>query len=549
MMRRVFYLLMYCVLPIITHDANALHDIAPNNVLHIGILAYRGNEVTLKRWILTATYLNKQLPYTFKIVPVSNDNIESLVKDGHIDFVLTNPASYTVLETKYGVRRLATLLNAVNGGSYTMFGAVIFTRSDRPDIENLQDLHGKSFMAVHQNAFGGWWMAKRELLLAGLKPKLDFSSMTFANFPQDKIVYAVQNGIVDAGTVRTSVLERMSKAGHIKLDEFKILNPQYNFNFSLRNSTRLYPEWPFAATRKVSQTLAQDVALALLNMPGNSKPAKVAMIKGWTLPLDYQPVHELMQELHIGPYENLDRVTFGNITNKYGYWILGMVSLFLILMTVSSYIFGMNRRYVYANKILEREIIVREELEEQLKYQAMHDDLTGLPNRVLLLDRVRQAIFLNERERTTFSLAVIDLDNFKAINDKFGHEFGDKILKQVAVHFEETVRKTDTITRFGGDEFILLIDSSADTPAAIAITEKILTSLQEPFSVRGAEFRITASIGIASYPEHGHSIETLIRHADLAMYKAKLTGNCVVSYDSVSKVTKHGHKLPEEEAL
>jgi len=547
MMHRVFYLFTYCILAIIAHDANALHDIAPNNVLHVGVLAYRGNEVTLKRWGLTATYLSEQLPYTFKIVPMTHDDIDSLVKGGHIDFVLTNPASYAVLETRYGVRRLATLVNAANDDTYTMFGAVIFTRSDRQDIQNFDDLRGKSFMAVHRNAFGGWWMAKRELLTAGLKPKLDFSALTFANFPQDKIVYAVQKGIVDAGTVRTSVLERMSETGHIRLEEFNILNSQNSFNFSLRHSTRLYPEWPFAATRKVPQILAQNVALALLNMPGNSKPAKAAMIKGWTLPLDYQPVHELMRELHVGPYEYLEQVRFEPIINKYGYWILGIAILFLVLTTVSSYIFGLNCRYVYANKNLEREITAHEELEEHLKYQALHDALTGLPNRTLLFDRLRQAIFMSEREGTPFSLAVIDLDNFKAINDKFGHEFGDKILKQVADHFEEAVRKTDTITRFGGDEFVLLMDSATDTPAAIAITEKILASIQNPFLVRGEEFRLTASIGIASYPEHGHSVETLIRHADLAMYKAKMTGNCIVSSDSVSEGRTHEHKLPEEE--
>lgn len=532
MMYRVLCLLTIYCLPILTYGATAGDDLRSNKVLHIGVLAHRGNDVTLKRWSPTATYLAQNIPFTFKIVPVTNDDIDLNIKNGLVDFVLTNPASYVGLETKFGVRRLATLKNASNGGSYTMFGSVIFTRFDRQDIQKIQDLRGKSFMAVHKNAFGGWWMAQRELVASGLRPLKDFTELMFASFPQDQIVYAVRDGIVDAGTVRTNVLERMSEAGHIRSEEFKILNPKKSFNFSQRLSTSLYPEWPFAATRQVSEELAKQVALVLLNMPRDSAPAKAAMIKGWTLPLDYQPVHELMQELHVGPYEHLGQITFENVIGKYGYWIVSVATLFLVMIVFSSYIFGLNRRYVYSNKSLEREISVREELEEQLKYQALHDALTGLPNRILLLDRLRQAIFLSERESTSFAIAVIDLDNFKLVNDKLGHEFGDKLLKQVAERFKEVVRKTDTITRFGGDEFILLIDSAADVFIATTLTEKLLVVLKEPFFVGGVEFNITASIGIAIYPDHGHSVDTLIRHADLAMYKAKLTGNSIVTYDT-----------------
>lgn len=531
MKHRVLSLLTIYSLPILSYCDVASSDLTSNKVLRVGVLAYRGNDVTLKRWLPTTIYLSQKIPFTFKVVPVTNDDIDLNIKNGLVDFVLTNPASYASLESKYGIRRLATLKNALNGGSYTMFGAVIFTRFDRTDIHGLQDLRDKTFMAVHKNAFGGWWMARREIVASGLRPTKDFSELKFARFPQDQIVYAVRDRLVDAGTVRTSVLERMTEAGHIRMDEFKILNPQKSFNFSQQHSTSLYPEWPFAATRNVSQQLAKQVTLALINMPGDSAPAKAARIKGWTLPLDYQPVHEQMKDLHVGPYDQLGQISLENIISKYGYWFVSITTLFLVMIIFSSYVFGLNRRYVHTNKSLEREINVRKELEEQLKHQALHDALTGLPNRILLLDRLRQAIFLCERENASFAIAVIDLDNFKLVNDKLGHEFGDKVLKQVAERFKDIVRKTDTITRFGGDEFILLVDSSTDIAIVSTLTEKFLSALKDPMYVGGTEFRITASIGIAIYPEHGYLVDTLIRHADLAMYQAKLTGNCVITYN------------------
>ena len=502
-------------------------------ILHIGILAHRGNDHTRKKWFDTSSYLQEKIPnYSFNIIPLNNDDIEQFVKSGHVDFILTNPASYARLENKFGVHRLATLLNANNGGTYTKFGAVIFSRRDRNDISTLDDLKNKTFMAVHRKAFGGWWMAKWEIIKFGLDPMNDFSDLKFISFPQDKIVLAVRDGIVDAGTVRTNILERMHQSGQINIDNFKILNPKKYNQFNQRLSTALYPEWPFSAARHVPYELSQRVALALFDMKQNSVAAQSAMIQGWTAPLDYQPVHELMRNLKVGPYKNLGKVSVQDIFKDYWIWIASVAAIFLSMITIISYIVGLNRKNSIVNNAFEREISVREELEAELKHQALHDSLTNLPNRNLLLDRLRQATYTCERENLHCAVAVIDLDKFKRVNDELGHEFGDKLLKQVAERLQGNVRRTDTLSRFGGDEFVLLLQNVSTIENVVEHCQKCLQALEKPFSFSGRVYQLGASIGVAFYPFHGEIEETLLRHADLAMYNAKQKkGNCIVTYN------------------
>lgn len=492
-----------------------------------------------------ADYLSESNPgYSFQIIPLTNDDIDLSVVNGDIDFVLTNPASYAMLETRYGVRRLVTLLNPRNGGSQSLYGAVIFTRADRDDIQRLEDLKGKRFMAVHHKAFGGWWMAKQEMLRHGLNPANDLASLQFSGFPQDQIVYAVLDGKVDAGTVRSSLLEEMHAAGSIDMNQFKVINPQKSLYLDQVHSTRLYPEWPLSATRQVDQQLVQRVALALLSMPKGHQAARAAQIEGWTAPLDYQPVHALMQELRVGPYQNYGRVTLTDVVENYLYWIVALIVAFFVMALTSSFVLGLNNRLSTANRQLEREISVREELEHKLKHQALHDALTDLPNRNLLLDRLRQAIYTSERERKPFAVAIIDLDRFKIVNDELGHESGDKLLKQVAERFEECVRKTDTIARFGGDEFVLLIQNLQSSDVAKELAAKFISALDAPFIVGGHEYSLGASIGIAVYPDHGHTVDTLIRHADMAMYRAKQDGGGIVVYEVNDSSVSRPYAIP-----
>jgi diguanylate cyclase (GGDEF)-like protein/PAS domain S-box-containing protein len=164
----------------------------------------------------------------------------------------------------------------------------------------------------------------------------------------------------------------------------------------------------------------------------------------------------------------------------------------------------------------------RKKAEHELERQALHDPLTGLPNRSLLLDRLEQALRTARRLSTPLALLVMDLDRFKEINDTFGHHAGDLLIGEVAQRITSDLRETDTVARLGGDEFALLLPG-ADEGGAGHVAQKIIAALQHPFDIEGSAHEIAISIGIAVSPQHGEDVETLMRRADSAMYVAKRT--------------------------
>ena len=156
-----------------------------------------------------------------------------------------------------------------------------------------------------------------------------------------------------------------------------------------------------------------------------------------------------------------------------------------------------------------------------LRHQAMHDNLTGLPNRVMLLERLEKAIGKARQEVTSVALMLMDLDRFKEVNDSFGHHFGDALLKQVAFRLQNQARISETVARLGGDEFAIVIPDASDADSVAAIARRVLNSLEQPFVIEAQVLEVGASIGIALYPAHGTDARTLLRRADVAMYAAK----------------------------
>ncbi|MHB9094264.1 MAG: putative bifunctional diguanylate cyclase/phosphodiesterase [Eubacteriales bacterium] len=161
---------------------------------------------------------------------------------------------------------------------------------------------------------------------------------------------------------------------------------------------------------------------------------------------------------------------------------------------------------------------------QQMIHQAYHDPLTDLPNRILFNDRLSLALAHAHRNKEMLSVLFLDLDRFKLVNDMLGHVMGDSLLKEVADRLAEHVRESDTIARLGGDEFTLLLPQIGHEEDAAKIAEKILRAFQQVFFIGGHEFQITASIGLALYPNDGQDAETLMKHADTAMYRAKEQG-------------------------
>jgi len=155
---------------------------------------------------------------------------------------------------------------------------------------------------------------------------------------------------------------------------------------------------------------------------------------------------------------------------------------------------------------------------------AYHDELTGLPNRRLLSDRIRQAAARAKRQRSQVALLFLDLDGFKSINDTLGHAAGDNLLQQVGARLSACVRVTDTVSRYGGDEFVILLPELENRESAIAAAGKICARLETPFLVDDTEIRLTASVGLAVYPLDGCDFVELIRRSDIAMYCDKTRG-------------------------
>jgi diguanylate cyclase (GGDEF)-like protein len=161
---------------------------------------------------------------------------------------------------------------------------------------------------------------------------------------------------------------------------------------------------------------------------------------------------------------------------------------------------------------------------QQMTYSAQHDFLTGLPNRMLLNDRVTQAIASSSRHQGMVAVLFLDLDGFKHVNDSFGHAIGDKLLQSVAARLTESLRGSDTVSRQGGDEFVVLLPEIARAEDAAFTAKRMLEAVAAPHCIDDHEIHITTSIGISIHPDDGLDGPTLIKNADTAMYRAKERG-------------------------
>jgi diguanylate cyclase (GGDEF)-like protein/PAS domain S-box-containing protein len=192
-----------------------------------------------------------------------------------------------------------------------------------------------------------------------------------------------------------------------------------------------------------------------------------------------------------------------------------------------------------------RDITDRKDAEQRISYMASHDALTSLPNRTLLQDRVQQTLVHNQRRNLQAAVLFIDLDKFKIINDSLGHDVGDELLKEAAARQVAEVRSEDTVARQGGDEFIILLSTISNPQDAAIIAQKLIDSLCKPFFIKGKELLISASIGIAIFPDDGSNIDSLLKNSDIAMYHAKESGRSNFQFFSA----KMNQQAAEKQAL
>lgn len=321
----------------------------------IGVLSHRGDETALKNWTPTADYLKQQLEeYIFTIVPLDFDDIDEAVSSQAVDFLLVNPGIYVTMEVRHRISRIATLNNIADAKAVNIFGGVIFTAADNTDVQSLADVRKRSMMAVSETSLGGYQMAWRELSKIGIDPQHDLASLQFVGI-HDKVVEAVLNRQVDVGTVRTGILESMAAEGRVNLARLRVINLQSHNEFSLMHSTTLYPEWPFSKLGHTSNELAQQVAIALLKMSPLDPAAQWGDYAGWTIPLEYQPVHDLLRALALPPYDKSGRFTLLDVVTRYFIWLMIITALIITLSALTVFIYRLHRKLEESKHLLEQQ--------------------------------------------------------------------------------------------------------------------------------------------------------------------------------------------------
>ena len=620
----------------------------------IGVETIRAPQQTLAFWKPTADYLTRAVPgYRFRIEPLDATDLSAAVAQDKLDFILTNPSHYVYLEAKHRITRIATLVRTVEGYPLKEFGGVIFVRADRENMRSLYDLKHRKIAAAGANWLGAYQSQAAELLRLGIDVNKD-TKLSFTGEPQDRVVHDVAHGNADAGFIRTGVLEELAKEGKLKLSDFRVLGLQASKDFPFALSTRLYPEWPFSVSARTPSDLAGKVAIALLSLPASSDAAKKGMFYGWTIPADYQSVHELMKLMGFPPYDEARKFSLLDVARKYEIPIVAslltglLLSLFIILR-----FFSLNRAIHHhvglatqRNIELEKEVAARKKAEQEirlsasvfehsndgilianadnlivdvnqafsaitgyskeeilgknprvlqsgrhettfyqslwrhlnetghwrgeiwnrrksgefypellditsvknldgeithyvaifsditalkdnqkkLEHMAHFDALTQLPNRTLLADRLEQNIAHAGRENHLLAVCFLDLDDFKPINDKHGHQVGDKLLINVAARLKQALRTVDSVARLGGDEFVLLITDLSDMEELELILSRVMVEIASPHLIDNLDLRVSASVGVTLYPLDDADADSLLRHADQAMYMAKRSG-------------------------
>jgi len=273
----------------------------------VAVRAHRGIDKAIKRWQPTLDELSSQLKaHRFILKPiVSLDEISKNAGQAKYDFILINPSSYVEIEELFGAKALATLNNKRANTAQSQFGSVVFTHVRNMDLISLNDLKNKTLMVVSEPAFGGWRVAWLEMLEQGFDPHSMLKSLQFTKSrTQAEVVQAVLDGKVDAGVVRTDQLERLEAIDELDMRYLRIINNKNIKDFPFFLSTKLYPEWAFAALKHVSNDDVHKVAEVLLAISKESKAAQSGKYIGWISPRDYSSVKKLMQRLEVGPYAN-----------------------------------------------------------------------------------------------------------------------------------------------------------------------------------------------------------------------------------------------------
>jgi len=365
------------IIPLLTMTTNGFAQNTETE-LRIGVRAINGTEKAILQWSDTARALSEQVDgFSFRLVPIVEfSQMRAAVQNREVDFVLTNPLAYIDLNKQFSVHRILTLNKKQPSGiASTSFASVIFTRTDATNINQFSDFKGKSIMGVHPEAFGGWQMAERELLLQNINLEEENIETKFTqNNSHQSVVSAILNKQADIGVIRSGIIERLISEGTIKGDELKIIN-QHHDSYPSIHSTTHYPEWPFSVLPHISDKVSNKVFHALLSIKPKSKAAMSGNYINWAVPLDYSEVNQLISDI------KYRHVTFSNIWQEHKTTIRLIIIFVLAITIYTLYLLSINRKLASSERELHHHRNHLEELVEErtteLNQEAIHHKKTA----------------------------------------------------------------------------------------------------------------------------------------------------------------------------
>lgn len=362
-------ILMMFLSPLLAAEEDASPVQNPNKTLKVAVRAISGVSDANKTWGKTIDYLNENIKgYDFQLIPIVGfQEMRITARNKSVDFILTNPLAYIQINKQSDIIRILTLnKKQPNGVASNIFSSVIFTASDKTDINSLDDLYSKSIMGVHEESFGGWLMALRQLYKNNFDPYEDSSEVIFSeNNTHQAVVNAVITGNADIGVVRTGIIEQLIEQKKIKINSIKVLNA-HNDSLMALHSTQHYPEWPFSVMPHVSSEISNKVFKKLLNIKTNSSAAVDGKYSNWSAPLDYSEVYNLVNEIEV------QHVTFKKLWNKHWLTMLLLALLLVAMIFYTIYLVSINKKLTLAKLELSQH---RDHLEDEVRIRT--EELTS----------------------------------------------------------------------------------------------------------------------------------------------------------------------------
>jgi len=328
--------------------------------LRIGVLAWLGDRTAAAQWQALGAGLQARLPETTVRMSYHDmAGLENALAVGELDFIITNPGHYVVLEVRHGATRIATQKIDPGRDSEHAVGSAVIVPNGRNDVRTLDDLRGKRIAATVPDDFSGWLTVWAELKRRGIDPESGGVTPLFAGLPMSRVLETLERGEADAGILRVCLLEHLIRQGRLPADRYRVLSPQDPSAPCLR-STPAYPGWVFAAAPHTPDALSRATLVALLSLDGRNDALS------WGVPADYHPVHAMLRDLQVAPYDYLREYRLGAQIRRY--WPVG-AGLFAVLLLWLLYTLRVEVLVQRRTRELSAALATQQEIEESMQAQ------------------------------------------------------------------------------------------------------------------------------------------------------------------------------------